>query len=408
MIAPAAAPKVAIAPVITALVIAAVIAVPAPARAGCAGDHETKPIPLPVWATSPNEGNTWGVMPVFLRVCAADQSTEWLIAPSVTWNSVIHLTASLRFYDYLDPDTVLAVIASASTRINHRLVARWQRLPAADGAWTDEAALSVERSAFARFFGLGPDAPAGAETSYTSARVLASERRGRNLIDHLNAGVLAGFERDAIEARGVPGLPLAPVRFPGAPGMRGSTVLWQGIDLRYDDRAGGDYAEQGVRLEASLAVVEGLVRSPTFVRGEVQARGIFPELAWLSGAARALWTAVSDPRAPFYLQSSLGGSFALRGFPDGRFVDRQAWTIEGEQRIRLAQTHLLGVVVDWRADPFIAAGQVFHDPGGALSHPRLTGGVGLRAVVHPSLVGRVDIASGGEGISVYAEIGYPY
>ena len=395
---------VAIAPAIAALAIA----VAPRARADCKGDHEIKTIPLPVWATSPNEGNTWGVMPVLLRVCAADQSTEWLLAPSVTWNSVIHLTGSLRFYDYLDPDTVLAVIAGASTRINYRLIARWQRLPAADGAWTDEAVLSIERSAFARLFGLGPDAPASAETSYTSARVLASERRGRNLVDHLNAGILAGFERDAIEDRGVPGLPLAPQRFPGVPGIRGSTVLWQGVDLRYDDRAGGDYAEQGVRVEASLAVVEGLVRSPTFVRGEVSARGIFPELAWLSGAARALWTGVSDPGAPFYLQSSLGGAFALRGFPDGRFVDRQAWTIEGEQRIRLVQTHILGVAVDWRADPFVAVGQVFDDLGSALSHPRLTGGVGLRAVVHPSLVGRVDIASGGEGISVYAEIGYPY
>ncbi len=393
---------------IAGLALAAATAAPPAARAECAGDQVTKTVPLPVWAASPNEGNTWGAMPVFLRVCAVDQSTLWLIAPSVTWNSVIHYTASLRFYDYPDPDTVLSVIASASTRINYRLVARWQRLPASDGTWTDEAALDVERSAFARFFGLGPDAPASAETSYTSARVLVSERRGRNLSDHVNAGIVAGFEHDAIEDRGVPGLPLAPERFPAVPGMRGSTVLWQGIELRYDDRVGGDYAEQGVRLEASAAVIEGLVRSPTFVRVGVQARGILPELAWLSGAARAMWTAVSDPGAPFYLQSWLGGSFALRGFPDGRFIDRQAWTIEGEQRIRLVQTHFMGVAVDWRADPFLAVGQVFGDLGGALSRPRLTGGVGLRAVVHPSLVGRVDLASGGEGLSVYAEIGYPY
>lgn len=391
-----------------ALALAAAIAASPAARAECTGDLETKTVPLPVWATSPNEGNTWGVMPVLLRVCAADQSTQWLIAPSVTWNSVIHYTASMRFYDYLDPDTALQVIASASTRINYRLVARWQRLPGDDGTWTDEATLDVDRNAFARFYGLGPDTPARAETSYTSARVLISERRGRNLAHHLNAGILVGFERDAIEDRGVPGLPLAPERFPDVPGMRGGAVLWQGIDLRYDDRDGGDYAEKGVRVEASLAVVEGLVRSPTFVRAGAQARGILPELTWLSGAARAMWTAVSDAGAPFYLQSWLGGSFALRGFPDGRFVDRQAWTIEAEQRIRLVQTHLMGVAVDWRADPFIAVGQVFRTAGSALSHPRVTGGVGLRAVVPPSLVGRVDLASGGEGLAVYAEIGYPY
>ncbi len=387
---------------------AAAIAASPSVRADCAGGHDTKIVPLPIWGTSPNEGNTWGVMPVFLRVCAADQVTQWLLAPSVTWNSVIHATATLRFYDYPDPDTQLAVTASVSTRINYRLVGRWQRLPTADGTWTDEAALAIERSAFARFYGLGPDTPASAQSSYTSAHVIASERRGYDVVDHLNVGALFGFEHDGIEDRGVPGLPLAPERFPAVPGMRGSTVLWQGVDVRYDDRAGGDYAEQGVRLEASAAVVQGLSRSPTFVRGGAQARGILPELDWLSGAARVLWTAVSDRQAPFYLQSGLGGSFALRGFPEGRFVDRQAWTIEGEQRIRLVQTRLYGVAVDWRADPFVAVGQVFGGVGSMLSRPRLTGGVGLRAVVHPNLVGRVDLAASGEGTSVYAEIGYPY
>jgi hypothetical protein len=378
------------------------------ARGDCTRPLETKIIPLPVWGTSPNEGNTWGVMPVFMRVCPGDGRTVWLTAPSVTWNSVIHYTATLRFYDYPDPDTTLTVIASASTRINYRLVAQWQRLPVDDGAWTDEAMLRIERNAFARFYGLGPDTPAAAQTSYTGARVLVSERRGRNLFGHLNLGVSAGFERDAIEDRGVPGLPLAPEVFPDAPGMRGATLLWQGLDLRYDDRIGLDYAEQGVRLEVSGAVVEGIAGSPTFLRGGAQARGILPELSWLSGAARVAWSAVTASGAPFYQQSTLGGELLLRGFTEGRFVDRQAWTIEAEQRIRVLQTHIFGVLADWRADPFVAAGQVFGSLGRALSRPQVTTGVGLRAFVHPNLVGRVDLATGGEGLSVYVEIGYPY
>jgi hypothetical protein len=44
----------------------------------------------------------------------------------------------------------------------------------------------------------------------------------------------------------------------------------------------------------------------------------------------------------------------------------------------------------------------------ALSDPRVTAGVGLRAWVHPNVVGRIDIATGGEGLKVYIEIGYPY
>jgi hypothetical protein len=389
-----------------ATLAALVLATAGTANAACALD--TKIVPVPVWATSPNEGNTWGAMPVFLRVCSADGQTQWLAAPSVTWNSVIHYTGTVRFYDYPDPDSALTVIASASTRINYKLLAVWQQLPAAEGAWTDEATVGVNRSAFARFYGLGPDTPAAAQATYTGQRAIVSERRGRNLPGHLNAGITLGAERDAIEDRGVLGLPLAAEVFSDAPGMHGATVLWQGLDIRYDDRVSGDYAAQGVRLEASGAVIEGLAGSPTFLRAGAQARGVVPELSWLSGAAHAVWSAVTASNAPFYHQSALGGSFLMRGFTEGRFVDRQAWTIELEQRIRVVRTHIFGVVADWRADPFVAAGQVFGDFRSAAARPRVAAGVGLRAFVHPNLVGRVDLATAGEGESVYVEIGYPY
>jgi hypothetical protein len=34
--------------------------------------------------------------------------------------------------------------------------------------------------------------------------------------------------------------------------------------------------------------------------------------------------------------------------------------------------------------------------------------VGLRAWVHPNIVGRVDLAYGGEGIRAYVVLGYPF
>ncbi|MFL5299367.1 MAG: hypothetical protein ACJ79R_03370, partial [Anaeromyxobacteraceae bacterium] len=93
---------------------------------------------------------------------------------------------------------------------------------------------------------------------------------------------------------------------------------------------------------------------------------------------------------------------------EGRFVDRQAWTLELEQRIRLIQTHIFGVVADWRVDPFIATGQVFGRFADVASRPQLAGGVGFRAFLHPNVLGRIDVASAGEGVKVYVELGYPY
>lgn len=379
-----------------------------PAAADCPSGLTTEVVPLPVWATLPNEGNTWGAMPVFLRVCPDDKRTESIIAPSVTWNSVIHVTGTFRWYYYPSDDTTFTLVASASTRINYNLLLVWQRVPTEVGRSSDELTLRLQRSAFFRFFGLGPDTLAGAETSYTRLRVLANGRRGVNVAPHLNLGVTLGVEHDGVQDIGVPGLPLSPQVFPDAPGMGGATLLSQAVDLRWDDRPGGDYADRGFRLDLSAGVVEGLAGSPTFLRAGMEARGLLPELDWITGAARFAWSAVSSAQAPFYRQSSLGGSLLLRGFTEDRFIDRQAWTLELEQRIRLFQTHIYGVIADWRVDPFVAMGQVFGAFDSALSRPQLAAGVGFRAFVHPNVLGRIDVAQGGEGFKVYVELGYPY
>lgn len=378
------------------------------ARAACPEPTAVRLIPLPVWATAPNEGDTWGFMPVVLRVCPQDQRTESIIAPSVTWNSSIHFTGTFRLYHYPDAETSVTVLASASTRINYNGLALWERLPPAPGRFTDEVMLRLQRSVFYRFFGLGPDTPASAETSYTGLRAFATARRGRNLPHHLNVGILAGLERDGVEDMGVGDLPLSREAFPDAPGMDGATLAWAGVSLRYDDRVGGDYTARGVRAEVWGAGVAGLAGSPGFLRAGLQASAVFPELEWLSGSARVAWSAVTSSRAPFYQQSRLGGSFLLRGFTQDRFIDRQAWTVDLEQRVRVLQTHLFGVVADWRVDPFVSVGQVYGRLDQALSRPRVAVGAGLRAFVHPNVVGRIDLAAGGEGLKVYVEIGLPY
>jgi len=112
--------------------------------------------------------------------------------------------------------------------------------------------------------------------------------------------------------------------------------------------------------------------------------------------------------AAFYRQRPLGGAFLLRGFTEDRFMDRQAWEAEVEQRITVFQTHIFGVTAGWRVDPFVAAGQVVVPFAQAFSRPQVAAGVGFRAFVHPNVLGRVDFAAGGEGLKAYVELGYPY
>ena len=157
-------------------------------------------------------------MPVFVHVCPDDRRTMWVLAPSATWNSVIHLTGTVRFYDYITPEKTFSVIAGASTRINYRVIALWEDLPLARHAWTDEAIVRVERDAFARFFGLGFDSPEAGETSYTATRELVTERRGLNLFGRFNAGLTLGFENERVGADGREGLAARAGCLPRRPG----------------------------------------------------------------------------------------------------------------------------------------------------------------------------------------------
>jgi len=347
-------------------------------------------------------------MPVFLRVCEATARTEAILAPSITYNDTIHFTGTMRYFGYPSEVEALTFVASASTRINSNVLLRWSLLPRDPGVFTRQLELRWERSVFYRFFGLGPDTGAADETSYTRLRVHGNARAGLNLGGDWNAGLELLLHRDDVQDLGVARLPLSRRVFPNAPGMGGATTFGQAIDLRYDSRPEADYSIEGAFADLAIGPVEGLAGSPSFARGRLQLRALLPELSFISFAARFDASYVSSRNAPFYDQSSLGGSYLLRAFTENRFVDQNAWTAEVEQRIRVLQTHIYGVTADWRVDPFVGVGQVFQSIGQVLSHPRPVAGVGFRAWVHPNVVGRVDVATGGEHLEVYVEIGYPY
>ena len=66
-------------------------------------------------------------------------------------------------------------------------------------------------------------------------------------------------------------------------------------------------------------------------------------------------------------------------------------------------------MADWRVDPFVDIGQVYDGSASEIiDHIRYSVGLGLRAWVHPNVVGRVDLAYAGEGIRAYVVLGYPF
>ncbi len=369
---------------------------------------DTKFFPLVVYSTDPSEGGTYGTMPVFLKIRHADQRTISIYAPSVTWNAVIHTTGTFRWFYYPSDTKTFLFSPSVSSNINYGLLVSWSSRPHEDGAWSDDDVFRLSRYLFFRFFGLGPDTQYGSQSSYTRLWSYLMVRRGKNLGSNLNLGLRFEYRRDIVQDHTVPGLVAAPVAFAGTPGMGGGSSVGESLEIRLDTRKGGEYSENGIFARAAFGPYQGLVQSSNYAKFEGEAKVLFDEASGIQGAARVYNQYVTSSQIPFYYQSSLGGEYLLRGFIDDRFIDQGAWEADFEQRIRLFQTHIYGVTTDWRMDPFVTVGQVYGSDASFFQNPKIAAGIGFRAYVHPNLLGRVDVAEGGEGLNVYVEIGYPF
>jgi outer membrane protein assembly factor BamA len=385
-----------------ALLLACLVAAAPPVAA----ETKTRIFPLPMYTTVPNEGSTYGFMPVFMR--ADEDVVSSIIAPSVSYNSSAKYTATFRYYRYLSLLDSWRFIVSASTVINRSIWLEWDDDRRRPHTFTKNLVFRVRRNLFYRFFGLGPETTAEDESSYTRLYATASARVGWNFTENLNVALTAELRGDRPERHAIKGLPETQDAFPDAPGLDGSALLRGGFSFRYDTRADGDYSRSGFATELAGSVAKGLKGFGHLAQLSWSARLLVPEFSWLQGAARLYWQQViGGTDVPFYDRSTLGGEVLFRGFQEDRFIDMGAWEIEAEQRLTMFQTHMFGVVSDWRIDPFVSAGQVYGEQS-PWAHVRVAAGTGLRVLIHPDILGRIDLAFGGEGLRAYVVLGYPY
>lgn len=112
---------------------------------------------------------------------------------------------------------------------------------------------------------------------------------------------------------------------------------------------------------------------------------------------------------PFTALATLGGPRTLRAFTEGRFQDRGAVFANFEERWALHRLEVVNAVTEFQVAPFIEAGTVFRDAGRIESKRLQTvAGLGLRAVVKPTVVGKIDVGVGREGPAVFVGIDYPF
>lgn len=370
-------------------------------------------IPLPVIAASPNEGVTTGALAAFLLHNRRDEVTT-LVAPQVNFNPNFGTTWTLYGAFYPSPARSAEFNLSHSSRVNDDYELKLRDVTLLGGKLELNAFLFHFTDGSSRFFGFESGSTRDGETNYANREDGFNVTLAHPLYKHTSLQLGERLRRVAIDRGAIDGIPFIAERFNQAdvPGLDGFTAHAQKLALVYSTLDSPTMPTYGGFARLSLeSSMKALGSDVTYRHYEVEAKGFVPkdqEKRFIT-AFRLLYNQTLGDSVPFLERSILGGENSLRGYGRNRFIDSSCLLFNLEERIRLFRWEVFDVNADWELAPFIDAGAVMK----ALD--RISGrsfqfspGVGLRAVVRPNIVGRMDIGWGREGVAIFVGLGYPF
>lgn len=390
-------------------------------------------IPIPEIVTSPNEGNTLGLLGVFLFLDEKDE-IRYMVAPDAVYNDTKGFMVNFRLFGYPTPTRRYSVVIGKSTTTDEDYELEFSDR----GFWEGRAFLLAsvihERDSTERFFGFGnhsperecrpgdsfdptdPDGPHSCgESNYTDDDTVAQATPGVWLLPYVNLNYRMRIRRYAVDEGQVDKLAFTAFAHQEDAMGRGleTGVIWaHQTALVYDTRDDTDIPQKG-----ALALVYGeftdrrLGSTTSFVKFGTEARKFVP---LRDGnpivAGRVLLDYTSGSRdTPFWEMSSLGGRRTLRGFGSDRFIDFNRSLATIEVRTRVYQRHIFGVNAELEVAPFVEAGKVFAKVRDSpFNDLHWVGGLGFRGIVRPQIVGFVDIGYGAEGSAIFTGVNYPF
>nr|WP_088535591.1 BamA/TamA family outer membrane protein [Geobacter sp. DSM 9736] len=369
-------------------------------------------IPLPVFASSPNEGITYGALTAFLLHNKKDEVST-LLAPQVNLNKNFGTTFSLFGAGYPSASRSWEFNLSRSTNVNEDY-----ELKLRDKTFFNE---KLETNLFvfgltdgsARFFGFQSKSRKDDETNYGDREFGVNLSLGYDLAKNLQ--VVAGNRLKSVSI--VPGavktLPYIRDRFTpqDVPGLDGFTVHAQRLSLVYSTLEPRDLPEDGLMARGTIEISSPMLGSTAGYRHyEVEVKKYLPHNnGRFTGVGRLSYNQTLGSNVPFLERSILGGETTLRGYGRNRFIDSSYVLCNLEERIRLFRWAVFDVTTDWEIAPFVDLGAVMESfPEVSSKSFEFNPGIGFRAVVRPNIVGRVDLGVGKEGPAVFVGLGYPF
>lgn len=368
-------------------------------------------VPLPVIATSPNEGITVGALSAFLLHNQQDEVST-LVAPQVNYNKNFGISASLYGALYPVPGHSWEINLAESQHVNQDYEVRF-----IDRHFFE----SVDLNAFlyyftdgsARFFGFQSTSRKEDETNYGDHELGFTILAAYPVGNTVQIVVGERVRKVNITQGAVKDLPFIRDKFNEAevPGINGFTTHAQKIGVQYSTLDSPTFPVEGLygRFSVEFSSVD-LGSSDNYRHYETEVKSYIPlRKERFITVLRAAYNQTLGQNVPFLERSILGGETTLRGYGRNRFIDSSYLLINLEERIRLFRWRVFNVNADWELAPFMDIGTVAK----SLLRTRAKNlefnpGVGFRAIVRPNIVGRVDIGFGSEGAAVFVGLGYPF
>jgi outer membrane protein assembly factor BamA len=381
-------------------------------------DPATAPfIPIPAIDTEPHSGLTLGLIPTWLSTGEHDEIVR-IVAPDIIHSQYFGWGSHMRVFGFPSADTQWSVMGGLKERVEREFDGRYVTGQTRSGAlsWSVEAI--YDRSGTQRFFGLGNQSVRRNETSYINNQALLDAVFGHNFTPRLQLAYKARVRYVEVLPETLNGLPSIETLFPTLRGLGSEHELQHTALLTYDSRDSPIIPGSGARYTVYDGFVSralGSSVSYTYFGAEARrywALGRDVTLAWHVGARYM----PSAANAPFWALSSLGGDRSitnerepLRGNGFDRYIDRNMFATGAELRTRVASFNAFGTRVSLELAPFVDAGKVFATMGeNPITHLHGAGGLGVRGVASPFVVGYVDIGFSRGKPAVFSGLDYPF
>jgi hypothetical protein len=375
-------------------------------------------VPIPDIETDPDSGTTLGLMPVWLKT-RSDGSITRIISPDFYRNNYFGWGFGGSIFDFLSLDSQWYVGGDIEQRVERQIDSKYQSGRRRLDRWSFAARVNYDRIGTPRFFGLGNYTTLSDQTNYTSEAELVELNPGWNVNHEWQIGYLLRYQNVDVYPGSLPRVVSIERHFGARYSLGDNHELTNEVMATYDTRNDLTAPTRGVELigYTGYAARQGFMNASLYHALGFDGRAFLPIGSYTVLAVHtALRYELDAQHLPFWAYSTLGGENSviggqgtLRGYGMGRFTDRNSYVLNVEVRRVIASLNAASARIDLELTPFMDAGRVFGRPSSSpFTHLHFVGGLGLRGVARPYVVGYVDIGYADEGAAVFTGINYPF